>query len=299
MTLRLLAFASVTAVMATPALLAQVPAPTGIRIVDRTVVRTVERATNRVMAVYERAQRGSEDPCREQRAWDDRHRICEVREYTLPAGPLTVDAGRNGGVQVEASNRANVRIRAIVTAHADSEADARQLAAGVQVQTGSGTVSATGPTAGRDEGWSVSFRIEVPRDTDLNLTASNGGISITGVHGTIRFATTNGGVRLVDLAGDVRGETRNGGVTVNLGGQQWDGAGLDVETTNGGVTLAVPDNYSADLTTRTSNGGFRSDLPLNVTGEISPRRGLSATLGSGGAPVNVRTSNGGVRITRR
>ena len=145
----------------------------------------------------------------------------------------------------------------------------------------------------------MSFRISVPRRNDLDLTANNGGVTIAGVSGNIRFDTNNGGVRLTDLGGDVRGETHNGGLNVLLGGARWDGAGLDVETTNGGVTLSIPDGYNADLTTRTVNGGFRTELPITVQGELTPRQGLSTTLGSGGAPVRVRTTNGGLRINRR
>jgi DUF4097 and DUF4098 domain-containing protein YvlB len=86
---------------------------------------------------------------------------------------------------------------------------------------------------------------------------------------------------------------------VALGGSQWDGEGLDVETSNGGVTLAIPEQYNAQLETRTVNGGFRFDYPLTLTGELTPRRGISTTLGAGGAPVRVRTTNGGLRIERR
>ena len=145
----------------------------------------------------------------------------------------------------------------------------------------------------------MSYRINVPRQTDLELKANNGGITIEGVSGTMRFDTTNGGVTLRDLSGDVRGETRNGGLNVSLSGDRWDGAGLDVATNNGGVTLAIPENYNAELTTRTVNGGFRSDIPMTVQGEMSPRRGIQTTLGSGGPPVSVRTTNGGLRINRR
>jgi hypothetical protein len=91
----------------------------------------------------------------------------------------------------------------------------------------------------------------------------------------------------------------NGGVTVALGGERWDGTGLNVETSNGGVTLRIPATCSAQLETQTVNGCFRSNYPLTVTGELSPRRGVSATLGSGGPPVKVRTRNGGVSIDRR
>lgn len=69
---------------------------------------------------------------------------------------------------------------------------------------------------------------------------------------------------------------------MNLGGTRWDGDGIDVETSNGGVTVAVPEGYNAQLETRTVNGGFRSDIPLTIQGELSSRRGVSAQLGAGG-----------------
>lgn len=243
------------------------------------------------------------DPCAGSREWDDNdyRRHCEVRDSTMPAGPLTVDAGANGGITVEAWDRNEIRVRAVVIGSARTEERAREIAGGVQVQSGGGRVSSSGPERDGDrrEWWSVSYRINVPRKNDLDLNARNGGISITGVSGNVRFDTTNGGVRLTDLAGRVNGSTRNGGLTVNLGGDRWDGDGIDVQTSNGGVTLAVPDGYNAQLETRTVNGGFRSDIPLTIQGELSTRRGISTQLGSGGPTVSVRTTNGGVKIGRR
>jgi DUF4097 and DUF4098 domain-containing protein YvlB len=169
----------------------------------------------------------------------------------------------------------------------------------VRVDAGSGRVSATGPDAGRREWWSVSYRINVPRKNDLDLSASNGGITITGVTGNLRFDTTNGGVKLTDVGGLVRGNTRNGGLNVQLSGTRWEGDGLDVETSNGGVTVAIPDGYNAEFETRTVNGGLRIDFPITVQGELTSRRGITTTLGSGGPPVRVRTTNGGVTVARR
>ena len=102
-----------------------------------------------------------------------------------------------------------------------------------------------------------------------------------------------------DVGGRVNGQTRNGGLTVTLSGDRWDGEGLDVETSNGGVTLRLPDNYNAELETRTVNGGLSIDFPVTVQGELTARRGLTTTLGSGGPLVRVRTTNGGVKIGRR
>ena len=242
------------------------------------------------------------DPCVGNRDSDNDYRQhCEVRDSTMPAGPLAVDAGDNGGITVEAWDRNEIRVRAIVRGAARSEDRAKQIADSVQVQSGGGRVSASGPDRDGDrrEWWSVSYRINVPRKSDLELTAHNGGITITGVNGNLRFDTTNGGVRLTDLAGRVNGSTRNGGLTVNLGGNKWDGEGIDVETSNGGVTVAVPEGYNAQLETRTINGGFRSDIPLTIQGELSSRRGVSAQLGTGGPTVRVRTTNGGLKIGRR
>ena len=244
----------------------------------------------------------NDDPCRNNTIWrgnDDYEHHCEVRESTMGAGPLNVDAGQNGGIVIEGWDRNEIHVRAVVNAQARSESRAREIAGQVQVQSGGGRVYATGPDNDRRESWSVSYRINVPRRNDLDLRANNGGITIVGVNGNMRFDTTNGGVKLQDIGGRVNGETRNGGLNVTLSGDRWDGEGLDVETSNGGVTLTLPDNFNAELETRTVNGGLRIDFPITVQGDLTGRRGLNTTLGSGGPLVRVRTTNGGVRISRR
>ncbi len=286
--------------------------------IERQVRAQVDRQINNEIRAYRhygdhfafnsgRAGRGAEmqvgndaDPCRDGNDRDDDYyQHCEVRESNLPAGPLNVDAGQNGGVHVEAWDRSEIRVRAIVRGSARSDARAREIANQVQVQAGGGRVTATGPDLDRREWWSVSYRINVPRKNDLDLSATNGGITILGVSGNLRFDTTNGGVRLQDVGGRVNGDTRNGGLNVLLGGSRWDGEGLDVETSNGGVTLSIPEGYNAELETRTVNGGLRIDFPITVQGELTSRRGITTTLGSGGPPVRVRTTNGGVKINRR
>ncbi len=159
-----------------------------------------------------------------------------------------------------------------------------------------GTIRSNGPRRGfRNSSWSVSYEVFTPRDTDVRLDAHNGGIVIEDVRGDIDFDTTNGGVRLSGLAGDVRGSTTNGGFDITLTGSAWDGRGLDVSATNGGVRLHVPDGYSARLRARTVNGGVHVDFPVTVRGRIG--RALETTLGEGGAPIEVETTNGGVHVT--
>lgn len=243
------------------------------------------------------AQGGDGEWCDDWHSDRDREWACEVREYSLSASRLDVDAGMNGGVEVHGESRGDIVVLARVQAQARSQARADEILSEVAVLVGDGQVTSDGPDTRRRESWSVSFRIAVPHQTDLDLETHNGGIDLEDIDGQVRFEALNGGIHLREMSGDVRGETVNGGLHVDLDGSSWNGSGLDVRTTNGGITLSVPDGYSAELETGTVNGGFDIDFPITVTGRIG--RELRTQLGDGGPPVRVRTTNGGVRIARR
>lgn len=225
----------------------------------------------------------------------------ELREMTVSGGSLTVDGKRNGGIMVKGENRSDVLIRACVQTWGATEEEAKSLAKGIRIETG-GTIRAEGVS--EENGWSVSYQILVPRNTNLKLTTMNGGISISDVDGTMEFDAKNGGIHLNNLAGSVKGRTTNGGLHIELTGNTWKGDGIDVETTNGGVHLTMASNYAARFETRTVNGGFKSDIAgLEVEKEKDEngyyrRQGvnISRDINGGGALVRVVTTNGGVKI---
>lgn len=239
--------------------------------------------------------------------WSDGSRVSsrDLREITVAAtGDLNVDGDRNGGIRVSGEDRRDVLIRACVQAWADNETGAKANVSAVRINT-AGTIKAENTPD--DRNWSVSYDIRVPRNTNVNLTAHNGGISITGVEGNLAFETTNGGVSLSRIAGSVKGRTTNGGVHITLDGTTWKGSGLDVSTSNGGVHLELPDTYAARIETGTVNGGFQSSIPaLNVTTENiigdegyrhrKPTR-ISTAINGGGPTIKVTTTNGGVHIS--
>ena len=229
----------------------------------------------------------------------DRATHCEVREDTIGgANPLDIDAGRNGGIRVRGWDRGDVLVRTRIESYADTDADARRLVSGVRIDTAGGRIRAEGPdTTNRDESWSVSFEINVPRTAMLTLNTNNGGISIDDFRGSAKFHAKNGGLTLNNVGGDLRGETTNGGVTVDVSGDHWDGAGLDVETRNGGIRLNLPKGFSAELEAGTTHGGLSIDFPITVQGQIG--RHLETTLGSGGPKLRAITTNGGVTIRQR
>src|SRR5215470_5459264 len=117
--------------------------------------------------------------------WSDGNKaqFCEIREMTLAAagGVLSVDGHRNGGISVKGGDRSDILVRARVQTRADSDAEARELATQIKIETTGQRIAANGPELSNNRNWSVSFEVLVPRQSDLSLKAHNGGISVLDV----------------------------------------------------------------------------------------------------------------------
>lgn len=252
-----------------------------------------------VCGSFAQTQSTDQDWCRDtdRNYGRDLESFCEVRELKGSGASQLDISTANGSITVTGSSRRDVAVHARVVAMAESESDARALAREVSVTLENGRVRATGPDGTRRRSWWISYRAEVPGALDLSLDSSNGSVGITGVRGRINAESTNGSLRLADLGGHVNARTSNGSVHVTLSGKQWDGEGLTVATSNGSARVEMPDGYNARLIAGTNNGSLNIDVPVTVQGRISKR--VDTTLGSGGAPIEVRTSNGSVRIGRR
>ena len=237
--------------------------------------------------------------CREQRRSsrsESQLRHCEVRPYQMSdrVRSLTVDGGENGAVSVRGWDGNEIRISARVQTQARSEEEARALAREVRVHVSDGRVSAAGPSQREGAGWSVGYEILVPRRMDLNVETRNGPLAVSDVSGRMQLRAVHGPLSLMRLGGAVTARVSNGPLSVHLDGDHWQGEGLDAETTNGPVSLRIPERYSAELEVGTVNGPVNSDLPLRD----GQRRGgrIRTTLGSGGAPVRVVTTNGPLTV---
>jgi hypothetical protein len=239
----------------------------------------------------ERCQRNS------RRYDEDRATFCEERSMgwsTRAGGSLNVDASPNGGVSVVGWDRDSIDVVVRIQTHADDSAAARQIAQQVRVAHDGDRLTADGPPSRRRENWSVSYEVRAPRHTNLDLNTLNGPLAARDVTGTLRLTAVNGPLTLDGLGGDVRAHAQNGPLSVVLQGSRWDGTGLDAETQNGPLSVDVPEGYNAAFETGTINGPMEIDFPVTVQGRIGvgARRHLTTTLGSGGPPVRVVTTNG-------
>ena len=238
--------------------------------------------------------------CRDNGNWYNDRLVgnCDIREQTLApsGGAIAIDGKQNGGVSVKGWDQNQVLVRARIQTGAPTAAEAQALGQQVRIETSGAKIFASGPESRQNYHWDVSYEVFVPRRADLSIETHNGGIAIADVNGRIDFSAVNGGVVLKRVGGAVKGSTTNGGLVVELTGDRWDGETLDVSTTNGGVIMSVPENYSAHVETGTVNGSVNTDFPVTVQGRITKQ--LALNLGAGGATVRAMTTNGGVHLKK-
>ena len=129
--------------------------------------------------------------------------------------------------------------------------------------------------------------------TDARTT--NGNIHVTDVFGNVEGHTRNGNVELKHIAGRNSGSTTNGNIRAEI--SKWEiGSEAKLTTRNGNVNLHVAENISARVKASVRNGVVKSDLPVKAS--LQTRRKLEGTLGSGEGVVDLRTTNGNVKLLR-
>lgn len=224
--------------------------------------------------------------------------VREDIEKSVPApdGVWAVDGGDNGSISLSGSETGEASVCATVYAWAENEKAARDLARQIKVVADKRGVRSEGPSQRKRARWAVAYHIFLPRDTDVEVRTVNGGISVEGLRSRVNLETVNGPISITKSGGDVRGRTTNGPLDVALDGSRWSGRGLDLESTNGPVTVIVPENFSAELEFGTRNGPMEFDFPITVQGRVS--KTIKTTLGSGGPPIRVYTMNGPATLQR-
>jgi len=125
----------------------------------------------------------------------------------------------------------------------------------------------------------------------LVADTSNGRIEVVDFIGDLELDTSNGEIRMEDVAGSIDAETSNGGVT--YAGHPGLGAHR-IRTSNGSVTVRVPNDAAIAFEASTSSGKIRSSLPL--VGDTDGDDWNAQLNPPTDTTFNVRTSNGSIRL---
>lgn len=160
--------------------------------------------------------------------------------------------------------------------------------------------------------YGASFTIAAPDSTNLSLSTTNGDVEAAGMVGNINVTTTNGNVELTGTTGTASLSTTNGRLDVKvhsgaLYGATTNGAiecGLaalrateevGLATTNGKVTLWLPEDVSAVIEATNTNGRI-TFYDFTVTYETQTEHHVLARIGSGASSITITTTNGDVMV---
>lgn len=133
----------------------------------------------------------------------------------------------------------------------------------------------------------VHYRIEVPAQTALDLDASGGKISISGIRSRSKLETSGGAIEARDLVGDLQAHTSGGSIRL----RDIEG-GMRVETSGGGIEGG---NLRGELSAKTSGGSITLE---RVTGDIhATSSGGGIRIAEAGGRVEVKTSGGSIEAS--
>ena len=195
-----------------------------------------------------------------------------------------------------------MEIRAERIARAATDAGARELLPRIAIKedvtpdrVSIETVRMSGIMIGA--AFEVRYHVRAPRNAAIDMTNTNGQIALNGLAGRIAARTTNGAVVGKSLTGGVEAHTTNG--TVNLDLAAVGSNRISARTTNGAVVVSLPDNAKVDVSASWTNGGINvaPDLKVDVTDRS--RRRFEGRMNGGGTPVELQTTNGGIRLRPR
>jgi hypothetical protein len=151
---------------------------------------------------------------------------------------------------------------------------------------------------------------------DLGLTTGDGNVTLDHISGNLRIKSGDGQVKVTNAEGAIDAHTSDGNLSVDglfhalalhtsdgsldlslREGTQLTGA-TTIQSSDGSVTVRVPQSFAADLNVHTSDGHVDCALPLVMNHYQSGESGheLHGKLNGGGTPLTIHTSDGNVKI---
>jgi DUF4097 and DUF4098 domain-containing protein YvlB len=264
--------------------------------------------------------------------WSERVEGVDTLRFPSPGGCVLRVQNANGKTCVRGEDRDDIEVKASKSARAESAEAATQLLDEIRVVDselgGVLSLDIEIPRKWNRHG-SVNLEIRVPRKLRIEVTASNGKVNIDGLRSSVKARASNGSVTVTDVVGDVDIMTSNAKVECSEtcgrliarssnGKVELDGhrgsidastsnglisasvdevarEGVVLATSNGRIVLDLPEKVDADVDLQVDNGVIRNDRSLGGgTRETNGR--VRGTLGRGGAPIKLRTSNGSITL---
>jgi hypothetical protein len=192
-----------------------------------------------------------------------------VLEVRTGSGSIDIRPGGAGRVAID--GRIHVSARRGATA-AEIEELVREIEANPPIEvSGNRVVVGRMPDGDRDEyrHVSISYEIEVPRETEVISRTGSGSLELTGVSGPVEAQTGSGSITLIDIGGRVSAQTGSGSIRAERVA-----GGFRAQTGSGTISLVQTAAGDVEVTTGSGNSELRG-----VSGQVRAR------AGSGGISV--------------
>jgi len=242
----------------------------------------------------------------------------DVRRFAF-GGTVTVVGAPRGAVTVEGWSRSEVELVADIEWNGPTEADLDQLATvnrfvfdedlnHVSVLT-TGThdreymkkTAKNFPKRLLNLPWKIDYKLHVPANTDLEINAGFGPVSVTGVEGALRISATESETALTLTGGLVTTTVTAGVVNLTIPVRSWRGAGAEIRLATGTVNVDLPAGFSGDIDAEILRNGKIVIAHDGLASREKPgitERTVRARAGAGGAFFKFTVGDGTVNIRK-
>ncbi len=232
-------------------------------------------------------------------------------EYPINAQTIVSVSNINGQIEITGWDGDNVSVYAVKKSTFGEE---ELHKANISVtQTGNHLEIITKYTGQKLIQTRVDYTIKVPYNTSIaSLTTSNGGIQISKVKGDISATSSNGAIIIEDVNGIVSATTSNGHIeirnTSGISDLRTSNAAItteiqsieddiNIETSNGAVTVYINPLMNATLEMTTSNAKVKlQGISLNIS--LLEDTHVIGTLGINSLKIDIHTSNANIYLNK-
>src|SRR5712691_4883845 len=142
---------------------------------------------------------------------------------------------------------------------------------------------------------SVSYVIEVPRETEVSSAVLSGAQTIQDVRGPVKAEAASGSIRVSNIERQTQVSSLSGSIRAdNIGDDLRANSASGTKTVSGTVQLGVPANANFHLAADAVSGEIKTDIPVVV--EEQGKHSLRARVGTGGGRIEIHTISGEIRL---
>jgi hypothetical protein len=234
-------------------------------------------------------------------------------------GTVTLIGAPRGSVTIEGWNRNEVEVVADVELKAETEADLDQLArvntfvfdedlnhiniltVGTHDRPFMKKSAKNFPKKLLNMPWKIDYRLRVPVNTDLEVSAGHGTVKLSGVEGGLRVSATESDTALVLTGGLVSTTVTAGSITLTIPARSWRGGGADLRIASGTINVDLQPGFSGDIDAEVLRTGKIVNTYEGLASREKPgitERTVRARAGAGGAYFKFTVGDGTVNIRR-